>query len=405
MGAALCCFGPLCCSYLCSFCGTSRKVYSRIGYLLFLLCWILISLILLHYGAKYFFFLRFFVNCPVSDITACYGISAVYRISFALVIFHLALFIICLFRSELSSAINDGAWPAKFGFIAIFVFASYFIPNSFFTFYGTLSVIMSLPFLIFIVLLWIDLAYSWNKSWTEQYSQSESNFWGIALIVTTALLYGFGLILMMWMVLNNFTFWTALEVLLTLLCGVVYTWLSMSSFVENGSLLTCGIVFLFNTFMCSSLIVKSSSSETFIGLLMMFVGLIYVSAFTQPSFQNNSGCGSQAAVKNIAGQVMEKGNQYENISAVSDDEGNSVPEITMATAYYHILMLFAAMYYAVLLTNWGTYQYKDQNTVSYLGISIKVMAQWLANAAFIWSLIAHRICPDRDFSFYMQRKE
>lgn len=66
--------------------------------------------------------------------------------------------------------------------------------------------------------------------------------------------------------------------------------------------------------------------------------------------------------------------------AMTPEEAHVFP-ISVATILFHILMMFASMYYGVLLTNWGDSHIYDQstdvfesNTMSYW---IKITAQWV----------------------------
>lgn len=85
--------------------------------------------------------------------------------------------------------------------------------------------------------------------------------------------------------------------------------------------------------------------------------------------------------------------------------------------YFHVVMAAGALYMAMLLTNWGTGSVQDEtgtspsssgsgSTVvvhsSSTGLAqmwVKIVSQWVAIVIYVWTLIAPRCFPDRDFSY------
>jgi len=67
--------------------------------------------------------------------------------------------------------------------------------------------------------------------------------------------------------------------------------------------------------------------------------------------------------------------------------------------FFHLIMLSAALYMAMLLTNWGTGT--DSGSTRSTGLTslwIKVATQWLTYLLYLWTLIAPVVCKSRDFS-------
>ncbi len=393
-------------------CGSARKVYARVGYVLFSMVWILVSLIIMQYGAKYFILFSYFLGCDrnVDSREVCLAISAVYRISFSLAALHLVLFFLCLFKNELVAAINEGAWPLKFLAVLGTYLASFFIPNDFFLLFGKLATMTSFLFLVYEMIMLIHLAYTWNHSWVDNYDSSSDSsgqtYWSILLVAASAVCYLSGLGMLLWMMFSFTKWWQTLEILATLLGGVAYTAISMSRMVEGGSLLTCGLMFVFNSFLCCSVVLSIPADitpslitfETAIGMGFLMLILFYVSSATVSSNPRGGKAGAGAAIANIGGKMMETQDEYEKVGTGNE----SAPEITQATALYHVFMLFAAMYYSMLLTNWGSPIIKGMTNVEFaaagLGLGVKAAAQWIATGLFTWSLVAPYFCPDRDFS-------
>ena len=288
----------------------------------------------------------------------------------------------------MTSALNEGAWPAKFIFVGSCFIFTYFIPDEFFRLYGIVATIASLIFLLYEMILIIDLAYSWNKSWTDQYSASESGNWAIILIVTTVIFYSIGIIACIYWLMSDIEWWKMCNILATISFAILCAFITANGFVINGSIFTCAIMFGANMLICGSLTAKTPGSETWICLILLFIVLIYISSVTVDKKEGKD------VIKNLSAQVMETKDEYDAI-----DHEDSNPEVTMATGLYHLLMTFASMYYAMLLTNWGGFTKGNEDFSSEMcGIRARFITQWAANGLFLWSLVAPRIFPDRDFS-------
>ena len=132
----------MCCTAMCQSCaemGVHKKVFSKIGYIFFGLFWIFVSIFLLFYATNILGYIHTFtlitIECP-SGGTACFGVSAIYRMSFVLAVFHSIMLIICLTRSGAAAYFHDGCWTFKFLVITCAFILSLWIPNTFFISYG-----------------------------------------------------------------------------------------------------------------------------------------------------------------------------------------------------------------------------------------------------------------------------
>jgi len=93
----------------------------------------------------------------------------------------------------------------------------------------------------------------------------------------------------------------------------------------------------------------------------------------------------------------------------TDDDGSGAADSSPAGGtqpdsrlwFFHVVMAAGALYMAMLLTNWGTGTDTTAGHSPSTGTAqmwVKVVSQWLAIALYVWTLIAPRCCPDRDFS-------
>lgn len=68
--------------------------------------------------------------------------------------------------------------------------------------------------------------------------------------------------------------------------------------------------------------------------------------------------------------------------------------------FFHLIMCTASMYMAMLLTNWGSGEKIADNTTGSVGktsLWVKILSQWLTFLLYIWTLVAPRCCPNREF--------
>jgi hypothetical protein len=137
-GQALCCAGQLCCSCLCKPCeaaGVASKNFSKIGYVVFQLLWVVVSLVVM-FNTDHFMWMATseMVECPdwgVED-EICFGISLLLRMSFSLFILHSLIFIIILGRNSVCAAFHDGCWAFKSLLLLAMYVGTFWIPNNFF---------------------------------------------------------------------------------------------------------------------------------------------------------------------------------------------------------------------------------------------------------------------------------
>jgi hypothetical protein len=74
--------------------------------------------------------------------------------------------------------------------------------------------------------------------------------------------------------------------------------------------------------------------------------------------------------------------------------------ITNATIIFQFLLILAAVYYAMLLTNWGQPSLFEDSTFDFFSKSaysywIQLSAQWVSMLLYLYSMVAPLLCPDR----------
>lgn len=79
-----------------------------------------------------------------------------------------------------------------------------------------------------------------------------------------------------------------------------------------------------------------------------------------------------------------------DIETAAPEEPHVFP-VSTATIYFHVLMIFACLYYCMLLTNWGDAVIDQQNSNyfenNYLSFWVKLVAQWVSFLLYLFSLL------------------
>ena len=87
-------------------------------------------------------------------------------------------------------------------------------------------------------------------------------------------------------------------------------------------------------------------------------------------------------------------NEVEDAAPVDDNAQRK------SNLLFHMSMALGALYLSMLLTNWGSVDSNQSNTID-VGLPafwIKIASQWVTLALYIWTLGAPSLFPDRDFS-------
>lgn len=79
-------------------------------------------------------------------------------------------------------------------------------------------------------------------------------------------------------------------------------------------------------------------------------------------------------------------------SSAASDAGKDKPW------FFHLIMLSASLYMAMLLTNWGVGSTTGTSNTGAASMWIKIVTQWLTYLLYFWTLVAPLCCRNRDFS-------
>jgi hypothetical protein len=364
----------------------------------------------------------------------CKGDQAVYRISFILVLF----FALMTVLSITSEGLHRGYWGVKILLVLSGIIGSFFIPAESFNLhaYSWLARVGSVFFLVLQILILIDFAYQWNDDWVSRaYGQArgsetyepENRNWLIAILSTAAGLYVFCLVTMVLL----YVFYASCAVgvsfiTITLISVVTMTVLSVfrDKIVNSemqGAILPAAIVASYSVFLCWSALeshpdetcrpkIQHSSLNVTFGSILASVTLMW-SAFSvtnnavhlvkgeslekvgsdEMTTSGNSGADGGPVVRNDLEEQM-------ITDADDDDREDDMPVYSQEQSWtFHLIMVSASMYLAMLLTDWGTA--KGPANAGEASMWMKIVAQWLTVLLFSWTLLAPAILKSRDFSF------
>ena len=119
----------------------------------------------------------------------CYGYIAVQRINFALGLFHFLLAMLLLgVRSSRDgrAALQNGFWGPKIIVWLVLVVLTFFIPESFFQFWGHyIAFIGAMLFVLLGLILLVDLAHTYAEYCLNKIENHDSRGWRIVLIGST----------------------------------------------------------------------------------------------------------------------------------------------------------------------------------------------------------------------------
>jgi len=399
-------------------CGRTSGGIAKILYLLYIALSFVLAIIL-KFGDQ--------LNVPTSFTSCngdavCLGNQAVYRISFAVAVWFIAVgcFTPCF------PDFHYGWWFTKLGMYLAILVCSFFIPNAFFDGYVELARVVSFIFLILQILILIALAYDLHdylSGFQAEGSESENCCKAFYLVLCFLLLAlgmtGIGLLyhFLGGCSLNKFF------ISMTLILGVAGTVISVTNRVGKG-LLTPLVVFDYCVYLCWQAIYSSpdvncnpNAEETndtaliIVGLAIAVASLTYTSWSagttginifrTEPTEADAAAVSSppaedpEAKKEAKAADAAEGGPRSATADEIADLKKRG------SHSFFHFVMAMGGVYMSMVLTNWGSNTYGGNSsgaTVSWESMWIKITSQWVTFAFYLWTMLAPICFPDRDFS-------
>ncbi|ORZ24404.1 serine incorporator/TMS membrane protein [Absidia repens] len=444
-GWIISCFSAAACSLGCQSCNCNNSIATRIGYaIIFLLNSIIAWLMLSDWAIKQLQHLTLdYLKLECSERT-CYGIIAVHRVCFALVLFHsiLGVLLIGVHDSrQKRAALQNGWWGPKVLIWFALVGASFFIPNGFFMVWGNYFALIGAAIFILIgLVLLVDFAHSWTERCLDNWETQESNKWKYILIAGTVLMYSGGIaltgIMYAFFATNGCSlnqFFVTFNMILCLLISFMCVTPSVQEANPRSGLSQSSIVVIYCTYLVLSAVAnepndkqcnplrRSQGSQTttiVLGAIFTFLAVAYSTsrAATQDIHQTTAQDSSRerliASVENGSQprSVLYNDDNDEDLGDVDDkdDERNGA---VYSYSFFHFIFAVASMYVAMLLTNWNTITMEEMTDPeqdgdlvrigqSYTAVWVKIVSGWLCSIIYGWTLVAPVLMPDRFLDDY-----
>lgn len=366
------------------------------------------------------------------------------------------------------AAIQNGWWGPKVLLWLILLVTSFFIPNGFFIFWGNyISLIGAAIFILLGLVLLVDFAHSWSETCLENWESTNSNLWQWILLGSTAAMYIFtiaftGLLYAYFAgpdcTLNRF--FISFNLVLCILITILSVHPTVQEFNPRSGLAQSAMVAAYCTYLIVSAVSNhihesqscnplrggtakgTSRAVVVFGGVFTFIAIAY--STTRAATQSRALVGKKGRLQLSSDEDNEVGHsemgyvttqpsrtespRYQALlaavnagaipaSALNDEDeeedetiGESRDDERTGTRYnyswFHIIFALAAMYVAMLLTDWNVVSKRpmsgpvgDSQDV-YIGRSevamwMRVVSSWLCMLLYIWSLLAPVIMPDR----------
>lgn len=124
-------------------------------------------------------------------------------------------------------------------------------------------------------------------------------------------------------------------------------------------------------------------------------------AYRSFSLSRNSLFASNEKEVIVAASADSEDADLEKAKAVDTLSSDETSLVRWTNVQFHLLMCLAALYVTMVVSNWGT-DTLDKGSDSYFNVSTTVMwvgvaTGWVTMLLYVWTLVAPRLFPDRDF--------
>jgi len=363
----------------------------------------------------------------------CIGNNGVYRVGFSAFIFFLfAAIAVCINRTA-----NRLAWPAKYLLFIFLAAGMCFVPNEplFSPIYLNVARVGAVLFVIIQQIIFVDLAHNWNDGWVLKADQAEAEEsgsgkkWLGAILFSAAFLFigsiaVWGLLFHYYGACQLNTIFIAVTVVLCILITIA----QLTG--KEGSLLASGIITAYATSLCYTAVSRNPEAECnpflksdrdVLGILIGVTFTLVSLAYTGWSYTADSALGSAKSEgeettaetsapkegrSKVGGIVT---NTEENYGSTEDggeevqDEicASDIPDTFSNNWKLNVVLGAVSCWFSMAITAWGSIEDEGDAAnpeVGKVSMWIIIASQWLCLTLYLWTLVAPRLFPDRDFS-------
>lgn len=363
---------------------------------------------------------------------SCAGNHGVYRISASAVLFYIVAAIVVAMKPTF----NREVWPAKYVMFLFLCAATIFIPNDplFSDVFLNIARVGGAAFICLQQLILIDVAYSWNDSWVAKADTADAEEMGSgqkwlgAILFSAFSMFAIAIAGIVVMFLE-FTGCTSNDafIIVTLVMMVLITVAQLSG--EEGNLLTSAAVSLWAVFLCYTAVSRNPDQACnplygeqdrlgvvlgiiVLGISMSWTGWSYTAedrltsanSNEEPLVRSNNSSGDERKVSGVVtGYGTSPGTetgQNTGDEIADEEELNSSKHLSNSWKL-NIMLASISCWMAMALTSWGEITGDGtaaSATVGRVGMWIIISSQWLVLSLYLWTLLAPRLFPDRDFT-------
>lgn len=324
--------------------------------------------------------------------------------------------------------INDEKWSAKYTLFQFMVLGSIFIPNKpfFSDIYIWIGRIGGMVFIFLQQIILIDLAYSWNDAWISKSNAAEvdergsGKKWLIAILASCLTLFvGSITVIVMLFIYFSGCQENVIFLYLTIVISVLVTIFQLCS--EEASLLTSAVITSYATYLVLTAITKNPNGECNPKLgdddelgKILGIGITIISlAWTGWSFTADEklvhGSKRSSLVEMsfpLVDDQTSRGNNHDldeyamEVESFDNDTDEDI-NTSLRSWRLNIVLALISCWYGMALTGWGSVEIGGNGAnpqVSNASMWMIISSQWSVMALYLWTIIAPKIFPDRDFS-------
>jgi len=329
-------------------------------------------------------------------------------------------------------------------YYVLLIVLAFVLPNTFYSGYANAARVGSVLFLILQMFVIIDFTYRWNGSWVTKAEDQErdgkengARKWYASILIVSALMImmsiaGWGL-MYKFLAASDSCSAERFAISFTLILCVAFTILSVSGVAEYGALLPSAAMTLYCTYLlftglknnpnstCNLYTMGTTTSassdplQIVIGLGFAAISITYSCYSLASDTKVLFGGGANAPAAASADKVTYEDNEnpskpVEKPAAgaaeaeVDGEESEEVlndPQTKKTNLLFHFVLMLASMYFGMLLTDWASNLYDTSNKISNIGTAnmwANIGTSWFIAILYIWTLLAPKACPGRDFS-------
>lgn len=231
----------------------------------------------------------------------------------------------------------------------------------------------------------IELAYDWNDSWFNHYTESEAPLWAVLLFGSSGLCW----IFILYFVYLSYSTDFFVYFMAFLVVSIVITVLACSNYCENGcniylALLSASLTFLLSFYYLGDGFIFDSDDinmkSLLIDVFLSFIILVYIAIVYNESNQ------SAVEVRNTELKDFNKFEEGKSDQIESNHEG------LVNYRNFQLVLMCYSLFLGMVLTGW------EKEKVDYAPSVVRISQACILAAFYIWTLAAPFIFPDRSFS-------